>query len=434
MFGLCLLGLIGIWVWYFLVGSKPAETPPTPPVVSVSVLPLSGDEYFAAGLSVELTSALSQVPGLRVIRGPADGAAAVLKGTVQKSDEHLRVAAQLIDPKTDFQLWSQTYDRSPKDVFAIQEELAKAVINILHVQIRIDPNHQLAPRVTENPAAYDLYLRGRYWLLHNDPAKAAGCFEQAARVDTRFAAAYAALADSYAKLHQWPKAAAAAQQAIDIDASIAEAHTALGFAKAMNEWDWPGSEREFRRAMELSPGSPDVHSSFAIAYLAPLGQLEGARAESKLGVELDPLSTFSNYAAGWILLVSRQYDAAIQRYENSAVTWELGMAYAYAGKPQQAMEQFQKSGDARDEVSELALIGHMDQARQKSATIQKLSNVNAARAYALIGDKDNAFAALDKAVAQHDEQLAWLMVDPRFDNLRTDPRYAPILKKLFGHE
>jgi TolB-like protein len=432
MFGLCLLGLIGVWVWYFLVGEKPIDGPPKPTVVSLSVLPFSGDEYFSAGFAVELINNLAHVPGLRTVTGPASESDAVLKGSVQRLDGQLRVAVQLIDPKTNFQLWSQTYERKASDVFAIQDELAGAVVKTLRVQIRIDPSHHLAPRLTENPAAYDLYLHARYWLLHNDAAKAADYFEQAVRVDARFAAAHAALANSYSKLHLWPKAAGAAQQAIDIDASNAEAHTALGSAKAMNEWDWNGSEREFRRAMELSPGSANLHSSFAIAYLAPLGQLEAARAESKLGVDLDPLSNFSNYAAGWILLVSRQYDAAIDRYRNSAVTWEFGMAYAYAGKPQQAIEQFHKSGDARDEVAELALTGRLDEARQKSGQIQKLSSINAARAYALIGDKDNAFAALEKSFGHHDAELVWLKVDPRFDNLRGDARFQTMLKKVFG--
>ncbi|HEY6391830.1 MAG TPA: hypothetical protein VIX89_11165 [Bryobacteraceae bacterium] len=427
MFGLCLLGLIGVWVWYFLVGDKPVTAPPAPPVVSLSVLPFSGNDYFAGGLTVELASALAQAPGLRAIKGPSGEAVAVLKGTAQNSDGHLRVAAQLIDSKTNFQLWSQTYERDAKDVFAIQDELAKAVVNVLRVQTRIDPNHQLAPRLTESVAAYDLYLHGR-----SDTAKAADYFEQAVRVDAKFAAARAALANSYAKLRLWPKASAAARQAIGIDASIAEAHTALGSAKAMNEWDWAAAEREFRRAMELSPGSADVHSSFAIAYLAPLGQLEAARAESKLGADLDPLSGFSDHAAGWILLVSHQYDAAIERYRNSGTAWELGMAYAYAGNPRQAAEQFEKSYAARNEVAELALIGRLDEARQKAGAIQKLSNIEAARAYALIGDKDNAFAALDKAFAQHDEQLVWLKVDPRFDNLRPDARFQTMLKKVFG--
>jgi len=432
MFGLCLLGLIGVWVWYFLVGNKPIEGPPKPAVVSLSVLPFSGDEYFSAGFTVELINTLAQVPGLRTVTGPAAEADAVLKGSVQRPDGQLRVAVQLIDPKTNFQLWSQTYERQASDVFAIQDDLTRAVVNALRVQIRIDPSHRLAPRLTESLAAYDLYLHGRYWLLHNDAAKAAGYFEQAAQVDARFAAAHAALANCYSKIHLWPKAAGSAQRAIDIDASNAEAHSALGYAKAMNEWDWAGSEREFRRAMELSPGSADVHSSFAMAYLAPLGQLEGARAESKVGVDLDPLSNFANCAAGWILLVSHQYDAAIERYRNSAVPWELGMAYAYAGKPQWAIEQFHKSRDARDEVAELALTGRLDEARQKSGAIEKLSKINAARAYALIGDKDNAFAALEKSFGQHDAQLVWLKVDPRFDNLRGDARFQIMQRRVFG--
>jgi TolB-like protein/Tfp pilus assembly protein PilF len=439
MFAVCLVGLIGIWVWYFLAGDKPVDTPQPPAVINLSVVPFSNDDYFAAGLSIELSNALRQVPGLRVFTGLSDEAMAVLKGTAKKSGEHLQVSAQLLDAKTNFQLWSKTYDRDVKDIFQVQEELAKEIINVLRVQIRIDPNHQLAPRLTENLAAYDSFLHGRFSLLHNDVSKAAQYFEEASQADPRFAAAIAALANSYVKLGLWPRAAATAQKAIDIDGSIGEAHAALGAVKS-NEWDWSGSDREFRRAMELNSGSPDAHTLIALAYLAPLGQLENARTESQLGADLIPMSAYSNSAAGWILLLNRDYDAAIARYRkaldlspgNFETAWELGMAYAYSGNPQQAMEQFQKSGDARNEVAELALTGHVDLAKQKIGAVAKLSNTNAAHAYALIGDKDDAFAALDKAFAQHEPQLIWLKVDPRFENLRSDTRYGAMVKKVFG--
>jgi len=130
MFALCLLGLIGVWIWYFLVGNKPAAVPP--PVVTLSVLPFTGDEHFTVGLS----SALAQAPGLHIIKGPAPEADAVLKGSIENSNDHLRVTAQLIDSKTNFQLWSQTYERNAKDIPALQDEIAKAVLKVLRVPNR----------------------------------------------------------------------------------------------------------------------------------------------------------------------------------------------------------------------------------------------------------------------------------------------------------
>jgi hypothetical protein len=130
MFGLCLLGLIGVWVWYFLVGNRPVAAPPT--VVTLSVLPFTGDEHFSVGL----TSALAQVPGLHAVNGPASEADAILKGTVQNSNDHVHVTAQLIDSKTNFQLWSQTYERDAKDIPALQEEIAKAILNVLRAPKR----------------------------------------------------------------------------------------------------------------------------------------------------------------------------------------------------------------------------------------------------------------------------------------------------------
>lgn len=482
MFGLCLAGLIGVWVFYWFANKQAVESPPNPGAASLLVLPFANqspekdNEYFAQGLTTELTDALTKVEGMRVVSygagaqvpdvreaGKRFHTAAVLEGSVRKSGDRLRITVQLVDTGTGVHLWSQSYERELKDVFAIQEEIARAIANAMRVQLRIDPKRALAAHNTQNLAAYNLYLRGRYHFYspHSDDDlnKGVGYFEQAIQADPGFATGYAALSSAYVILgyyrlqagsEAWPKAKAAALKAIEIDNSLAEAHASLGFVKAVSEYDWAGSEREFRRALELNPGSADTHNGYAIAYLTPTGHLDAARNESRLGVDLDPLSFFPNYSAAWILLASRQYDAAIEQYRKaldlsasvSDAWWDLGMAYGYAGKPQQAMEMFRHSGQMREGggwepgVAELALTGRMDEARRKTAALKGnvggkcCRQIDTARAYALVGDKDNAFASLEKAFAEHDTQLIWLKVDPRYDNIRSDARFPALLKRV----
>jgi TolB-like protein/Tfp pilus assembly protein PilF len=481
--GLCLFGYLLVMIGYWV--SKKADEKPQPgaPSASIAVIPFANfspdanNEYFSEGLTTELTDALTKVDGLRVVAYPAAQAKnpdvrdigkrlranAVLEGSVRKSGDRLRITAQLIDANTGYDLWSQTYERELKDVFAIQEEIARSIANALRIQLKIDPNRRLATRYTQNLDAYNAYLRGRYHLANphsdSDLAKSIEDFQQAIQLDPSFAAAYAQMANSYVfegyyrKLpgsEAWPKAKAAAKKAIDIDNSLAEAHASLGFALGFGDWDWAGSEREFRRALELNPGSPDVHISYAIAYLAPTAHLDAAYAESRLGVDSDPLSFIANYGEAWILLLNRRFDAAVEQYRkaldlNASIHdpwWDYGMAYALAGKPQQAMQQFRHAGQMNDGdgwepgAIELALLGRMDEARKRAETLKQSASkggwrtIDLARCFAMVGDKDTAFAYLEKAFAERDGQLIWLKVDPRFDALRDDARFNAMLKRV----
>jgi len=481
--GLCLFGYVLVTIGWWI--SKKADQKPMPgsPSASIAVIPFanfspdSNNEYFSEGLTTELTDALTKVDGLRVVVYPSAQAknpdardlgkklraGAVLEGSVRKSGDRLRITAQLIDANTGYDLWSQTYERELKDVFAIQEEIARSIVNALRIQLKIDPNHHLAPRYTQNLDAYNLYLRGRYHLVNphsdDDFTKAIEDFEQAIQLDPAFAAAYAQMATGYALAgyyrrlpgsEAWSKAKASARKAIELDNSLAEAHASFGFASAIGDWDWATSEREFRRALELNPGSADVHIAYAIAYLAPTAHLDAAYAESRLGVDSDPLSFLANYSEGWILLLNRRFDAAVEQYRKALdlnatihdAWWDYGMAYALAGKPQPAMDQFRHAGRMNDGDRwepgpiELALAGRMDDARNKAETL-KLSaskgnwrTIDLARCFAIVGDKDTAFVYLEKAFAERDGQLVWLKVDPRFDNLRSDARFNAMVKRV----
>lgn len=482
MLGLCALGLIIVWGAYWSLNKPSPDAPAGQAAASLVVLPFTNlspdpdNEYFSAGLTTELTDALTKIDGLRVVAlsstpqpkgqdareiGKRFHTSAVLEGSVRKSGDRLRVTAQVADSATGFQIWSQTYERQLKDVFAIQEEIARAIVNALRVQLKVDPNRKLARQPTQNLDAYNLYLRGRYHFSNprseDDLRTGVVYLERAIQIEPNFAAAYAALSNINVMLgyyqvvpaaEAWPKAKREALKAIAIDSSLAEAHAALGFANAMGDWDWAASEREFRRALELNPGSADTHNSYAIAYLTPTGHLDAARNESKLGVSLDPLAFFPNYGAAFILLASRQYDAAIAQYRtaldlNSSIAdvwWDLGMAYGFAGKAKDAMEQFQHAGKMREGsgwnpgIAELALLGRMDEAKVKAQAFKrsppKLRAVDAARSFALVGDRAAAFAYLEKAFQERDTQLIWLKIDPRFDNLRSDARFPLMLKRL----
>lgn len=452
---------------------------------SIAVLPfvnLSADpanEYFSDGLTEELIDALTKVAGLRVVarssafqfKGtPHDvrevaeklQVSAVVEGSVRKSGDRLRITAQLVNADDGYHLWSQTYERELRDIFAIQEEISRAIVNALRVQLRVDLGRPLARRYSDNLEAYNLYLKGRYhWNLYTDEGihKAVDYFEQAIRVDPGYAPAYAMLAHAYALMGYykvlppedvWPKARDAAQRAIAIDGTLAEAHAALGFVLGLHFWDWAASEKAFRQALELNPASADAHGAYAVGYLLPHGRLDEANSEFDKALRLDPLAVFVNYAAAFSLLASGEHERAIEQYRKTLelhsghpdMWWDLAMAYGYNGRGDEAMKAFQKSGLLREGSGwrlgpiEYALMGDMDQARKiidevdRTAEQRNWRAIDMARTHAVLGNKDRAFYWLEKAFQVRDPQLVWLKADPRFRNLRGDARLEPMLRKI----
>jgi serine/threonine-protein kinase len=471
---------LGAALWRF----RSSESPPPSQPRSLAVLPFvnlseePANEYFSDGLTEELIDALTKVEGLRVaargssfqFKGKARdireigrqlNAGAVVEGSVRKSGDRLRITAQLVNAADGYHLWSQTYERELKDIFAIQEEIARSIVNALKLQLRVDLNRVLARRYTDNIEAYNLYLQGRHhWNRYSREGsiRAIEYLEKAAAVDRGYAPAYALQGSVYALIgyyqalppqEAWPKAKNLALQALEIDDTLAEAHASLGFVLGLHEWNWAASEGEFRRALELNPTSAQVRGTYAICCLMPQGRLKESSEQFKKALELDPLVVFANYTAAFSLLASGEYDRAIEQYRRTLeltsdhpdMWWDLGMAYGYRGLGAQALAAFEQSGKLREPPGRLgpieyALAGEMAKARamidevDRKARAGRWRAIDMARTHAVLGNRDKAFEWLEEAFQVRDPQLVWLKVDPRFGNLRGDPRHLAMLRRL----
>jgi len=309
---------------------------------SIAVLPFTNlsvdkeQEYFCDGMAEEIISALTHVEGLHIVArtsafafkgekldvreiGKRLNVGTVLEGSVRKAGNRLRISAQLINVADGYHLWSEKYDRDMEDIFAIQDEISLAIVDKLKVKLLGEEKAALVKRYTDNLEAYSLYLKGRYHWSKRTPEgikKAIQHFKQVIEKDPNYALAHAGLADCYSMLEQarvlpakeaFPKAKAAVTKALEIDETLAEAHTSLAFVRWYYDWDWAGAEKEFLRAIELNPNYPTGHQWYAV-YLAEMGRPAEAISEIKKAQELDPLLVIINIASAWILICARQYD------------------------------------------------------------------------------------------------------------------------------
>jgi len=350
-----------------------------PRIESLAVLPLVNlshdpeQEYFADGMTEQLTSDLGQIGALRVIsrtsamhyKGTSKTLPeiarelhvdAVVEGSVERSGDRVRISAQLIEAPTDRHLWAQSYQRDLRDVLRLQDDVAQAIAT--EVRIKLTPQEQihLSNARPVNPEAHEADLRGFYELRKNAPTglyvagqrenteKAIKYFQQALAVDPNDASAHAGLADAYydestflrAPLEVMPKAKAAAARAIELDDTLAEAHASLGYVKLTFDWDWPGAEREFRRSLELNPNSPRAHAGYA-HYLLTLGRTDEAIQELDRVQKIDPLFPQSHMGLPWLLFTSRRYQAAIEAAQTNGDDRVVALAYAELGRPQEAL-------------------------------------------------------------------------------------------------
>jgi TolB-like protein/Tfp pilus assembly protein PilF len=452
----------------------------------LAVLPLANispdpnDEYFADGLTEELISALSKVGGLSVIartsamkyKGATKSVAEIgqeldirtlLEGSVRKAGNKVRITVQLIDARSEEHLWAQTFDRDLEDIFAIQSDIAQRVARSLRVQLVRREKRAIAQGGTVVVEAYTLYLKGRHeWNKRSREGLnlAIGHFEQALHKDTSYALAYSGLADAYASQalfefappkEAFPKAKAAAERAIQIDDQLAEAHTSLGLVRFQYDWDWRGAEIEFRRALDLAPGYPSAHQFYA-DFLKAMGRFEEAIAQMSSAKQLDPLSVSINTGLGHVLYLSRQYDRAIEQYRKAleldpgfvqAHLW-FGRPYLQKGMFKEAIAEVQEAVRlSSGSTISLAVLGHAYAAAGNRVEAERLLKTLMERAetqylpsywialiYTGLAEKDRAFEWLERARQERSSWLVWIGVEPRFDGLRSDPRFVHLMERM----
>jgi serine/threonine-protein kinase len=467
---------------------KSHPRPAVPDSSSIAVLPfvnLSSDkenEYFSDGLTDELINALARVQGLRVVaRGSAFqfkgknpdiravgkqlNVAAVLEGSVQRSGDRLRITAQLSSVADGYHVWSETYDRRLADVFAVQDEISRAIVGALEVRVAGNPGRHLVQSSTQDLEAYNLYLQGRFHLNKWRPEgarKGIDYFAQAIAKDPGYAPAYAGLADCYSWLgvfgwnaarQAMPEARQAANRALQLDETLAAAHVSLGYVKALYDWDWPGAEREFKRALELNPGDADVHFAYSLAYLSPLGHLDEALAEIERALALDPLSPYKITGAGMIYSDRREYDQAVAQFRK-AIELDPTFYHAYEewlgvetarGRSAQVDSVMQAMRAIFPDVNDTSLRARRAAQQGKQAEAREIvenwiqecirtdrpgKSCYAAQIYAGIGEKDRAFQWLARAYEERNPLLVYANVMPYYDNLRTDQRFRVLIKRL----
>ncbi len=452
---------------------------------SLAVLPFvnsSADpntEYLSDGLTESIIYSTSRLPNLKVTPrssvfrykgkdadpqtvGHELGVAAVMTGRVSQHGDDLSISAELIDVRDNTLLWGQQYTRKTKDLLAVQGEIAKEISETLSKRLTSEEQKQLARRYTENAEAYHLYLKGRYYWnkrTRDGYKKATENFEQAIDKDPAYALAYAGVADCYNVLpsygmlspkESFPRARAAATRALELDDKLAEARTSLAYLKNWYDWDWSGAEREYRQAIELNPRYVTAHQWYALE-LAQMGRMDEAIREIKRAQELDPLLLIVNVNAGWIFYHARQYDQAIDQMRKSLDMdpnfarghWAISEPLEQQQRYEEAIAELQKARQLDETPIMLAFLGHVYAVTGKRAEAQKIINeLNKlsgrmyvdpyflAQIYTALGDRDRAFQQLEQAYEQRSSSLVWLKVEPKFDALRTDARYANLLRRI----
>ncbi|MDH5744360.1 MAG: tetratricopeptide repeat protein, partial [Candidatus Aminicenantes bacterium] len=379
----------------------------------------------------------------------------VLAGSLQKAGNRLRITVELVKVSDGYPLWSEKYERNMKDIFALQDEISLSVVDNLRIKLLGEEKAELEMRHTQNPEAYNLFLKGLYYWnkrTADDIRKAIDCYEQAIKLDSNYALAYAALADSYGLLpfytsvlpkEAFTKAKLAVIKALDINETLAEAHSALGFIKMYYDWDWEAAETELKRAVQSKASYVTAHHWYA-EYLSWMGRHEEAIEEIRRAHELDPLSLLINYIKAYVFFYARQYERAIEQCQktleldpNFHMPYAmLGRAYLAKGMYEEAIVAFQKSGDktslgyayalASKRAESLGILEEMKE-RWKRGDIRALP---IARVYVSLGEEDLALEWLEKSLERREPRMVLLKVDPHFDSLRSNPRFKALLKKM----
>ena len=452
------------------------EAPTTVAQKSIAVLPLlnesgdSKDEYFSDGLSEELIAALAQIRDLKVIGrsssfrfkdrkeepktiGQKLGVATLLEGTVRKQGERVRIVAELINAADGIELWTRTFDRELKDIFAVQAEIATAVAESLKVTL-------LGPQQSQNAAtksveAHNSYLQGRFYFQRrnlDDYRKAVTCYDHAIESDPDYALAYAERSEAWTLIGDltgqgktlWPKARADAERAVAIAPELAEAHAALGWVRFFTEWKFAEGLSELKRAKELAPANPTANDLLA-RVIVYLGNLEEAEKQGRQAVELDPLASAPHNNLARILWYEGKLDEAdatarksaeLQPSSASSHRWQVLVAIR-RGDSETALREAQSEPDESYRRFELAVAQYArgDQKAADAALEDLIANnrgldYQVAQVYAVRGDKEKAFEWLQIALDNHDTGMLALLVEPLLHSLRDDPRYKALVASM----
>jgi TolB-like protein/Tfp pilus assembly protein PilF len=453
---------------------------------SIAVLPFADmspqkdQEYFCDGMAEELIDGLAKLEGLKVAsrtsafqykEGGRDvreigrrlGVRTVLEGSVRKAGNRLRITAQLVNVADGYHLWSDKYDRDLEDIFAVQDEISLAIVKKLKVRLLGGEKEKLVKRHTRDQEAYSLYLKGRYFYNRRYEVglkKSFEYFQQAIEKDPLYALPYVGIADSHGSLafygflrpnEAFTRAKAAAGRALELDDSLGEAHAALAWAHYCCDWDWSAAEREFKKAIELTPDYPMTHVWHAV-FLFSMARFEEAIAEAELARELDPLSLICNGVVGVAYMMSRRYEEAIAEFRKAldldpgfylARVW-LGMTYVLAGEDEQARAMLKQAATMEmDNTYALGILGWgLGITGQKEAALEildKLEELSRERYVSVyyraiilstLGRTDEAFDLYEDALSVREPQLAMAMVMPTMDHLRPDPRFQSLLRRI----
>jgi eukaryotic-like serine/threonine-protein kinase len=475
---LIVIGAGGLGI--YLKGSK------TGGIDSIAVLPLenrSNDpeaDYISDGITESINNSLARLPSLKVTPhsvafhykgksidfqrvGNTLGVESVLTGRVSLRGDELTIGVELDDVRNGKQLWGEQYNRKVADLLAVQNDIAREVSQRLRLQLSAADQQKLTKGSTDNPEAYQFYLKGKYYtnkFTKDGFAKGIDYFNQAIAIDPNYGLAYNGLAYNYINQVDWfirpneagPKARDAANKALAINDADADAHVSRAIVAHWYEWDWAAAEREFKRAIELNPNDSEAHGYYSW-FLAPMGRKDEAVAEAKRSQQLDPFSSLANFIVGSALVFTRQWDPAIEQLRSAKeldpTFWFapcfLGRAYEHKGRMPESIAEFQRALELeRDNPEIWSGLGHAYALSGKKAEAQKvlvhLKGLSAhsyvapfdfAVIYAGLGEQDQAIAWLNRAYVDRSYYMAvYLTTDARLDSLRSDARFADLLRRV----
>ena len=492
----CFALMIGVGWWW---SERPRGTPasPTPtipssdaaeiPAKSIAVLPfenLSRDPdngYFVEGIQDEILTRLSKIADLKVISrtstqkyksAPANlrdvarqlGVANILEGSVQRSNDRVRVNVQLINALSDAHLWADTYDRQLTDIFAVESDIAKTIAETLQAKLTGSEKTAISKRPTENPEAHELYLKGRFFWNKRTAAdlrRSIDYFNQAIQKDPNYAPAYAALAQSWKLLPAFnggapndcfPQAEAAARKALELDDASSTAYAALASLKGLNGFDYPGAIAEYKQALELNPNDATTRQWFANDTLANVGQRDRELAELKRAVELDPLSLIINSNLGVAYIHSGRLDEAITQLRKTIeldgsfyyARYNLALALELKGAIPEAIGEYQKTVSLSDDAVPLGMLGRLYGVQRQKEEAQKILQqlirrreqgyipaYSVALVYLGLGDRNEALNWLETGYREHDGfNIGPIRIDPLLASLHGDPRFEALAEKI----